>query len=427
MIAILNAILQAGMGCAAVLVYILPLRRRAGWKRWLPVLFLGMLVCEVLLLLEQDFTWGLTWRMVRFLVMVLGMNRCTELSLSADIYCAVWSYLSLQMNGGVSRTVDRMLSAVVRSPALELLVYAATAAGVYLLLACTLARWMPEGGIYQVGPRQLTSALIIGTMYTMLCWLNEEAHHLMGVKMQIIVALCQLYCISLLYLQTELFKKSRLQKDKDVLSYLYDRERQQFDASRQSIQRLNRKYRELEEEIDILQQYIPADRLDAIRPQLDRALQACDTGTISGNSALDIVLTERRLLAEEQHIQLTCVANGELLAFMDVVDIYTLFSQALDNAIEAVCRCQEERQRLIDVLVHEEQRFVVINITNSLAEPLSVYGGLPASTKARSGYGLQILRRVVEKYRGMFRVQTTEESFALKVLIPMPRQETNKI
>ena len=43
------------------------------------------------------------------------------------------------------------------------------------------------------------------------------------------------------------------------------------------------------------------------------AMHACDTVVKSGNSVLDTVLAEKKLLAEDKQIPISCVADGKLL------------------------------------------------------------------------------------------------------------------
>ena len=59
------------------------------------------------------------------------------------------------------------------------------------------------------------------------------------------LALCQLYCITLLYLQTELFKKAAMEKEMNSLNMLYERQRQQYQVAKRNVQIINRKCHEL--------------------------------------------------------------------------------------------------------------------------------------------------------------------------------------
>ena len=64
----------------------------------------------------------------------------------------------------------------------------------------------------------------------------------------------------------------------------------------------------------------------------------------TGNEILDTILTEKSLICENSGIHISCVADGSLLAFMNPVDLYTLFGNALDNAIEAVRKLESKEK-----------------------------------------------------------------------------------
>lgn len=59
----------------------------------------------------------------------------------------------------------------------------------------------------------------------------------------------------------------------------------------------------------------------------------------------------QHFILREVGIILNCMADGACLDFMDAVDIYTIFGNALDNAIESVSKLEDPEQRMISVMV----------------------------------------------------------------------------
>lgn len=86
-----------------------------------------------------------------------------------------------------------------------------------------------------------------------------------------------------------------------------------------------------------------------------------DANAATGNEVLDVVLTEKSLLCEAQRIRLNCVADGTCLAAIEPGDLYALFSNLLDQAIDAAAQQPNDR-RMIDLLVCRRQGFAVINV-----------------------------------------------------------------
>ena len=79
---------------------------------------------------------------------------------------------------------------------------------------------------------------------------------------------------------------------------------------------------------------------------------------------------------------------------MNPVDLYTLFGNALDNAIEAVRKLESKEKRVIDIMLYERQSFLMLQIVNPMCGEVKFEDGLPLTTKAKNGYhgyGLKVL------------------------------------
>lgn len=406
--------------CAG-LAFTQPLRKRTQWMLWMPVCFLFCLASSFLSF-RLTGPWLIAGNVVQYVSLVFLVERFTRMSLEGNCYCAVWASVTSEAIYEIFLCLTLPFPQIQSTPLTIAAAYLSLAALVLLLLNRTLAKTMPQKDIYQIGPRQLLSALVLGGAFSVLnCFLR--ATDVLRSNLLLVLLVCQLYCVSLQYLQTELFKKSQMRQDMNALNLLYSREKQQYETVRQNMEMVNRKCEELDRMIEKMQQYLSPELLHDIESTMDDAMRACDTVVKSGNSVLDTVLSEKKLLAEAKQIPISCVADGKLLDFMEVVDIYALFSNALDNAIEAAAKLPPS-QRMIDVLVHESQNFVVINISNPLKDTLEFEEDLPVTTKRKGshGYGLKVLRRAIEKYHGVFTVDTSDGMFTLRILIPLPKK-----
>ena len=75
-----------------------------------------------------------------------------------------------------------------------------------------------------------------------------------------------------------------------------------------------------------------------------------------GNSVLDIILTEKKLRCEYNHINMTCIADGICLDTLSTGEICSLFGNIIDNAIEAVSQNQDETKRTISLTVRPQRK-----------------------------------------------------------------------
>ena len=408
----------------SALVFIAPLRKRDNWGLYL----IPMFALFFLLMGINIGANGLYWlggQFLQYLGIVLMVRLCTKISISADFYCGVWILIIGETTHELWLWLRSFFSAYLTTTAMDILSILIFAAVLFFFIHRTIARWMPQGDLYQIGPRQLLSALLLGTLYISMSH-YFLVHRQPDTGIALTLMICQAYCISLLYLQTELFKKSQMEKDLEAMSFLYNSQEQQYLAAVQNVNMVAKKCEELEQILEQMQQYLPEELRQTEHSPVHDAQRACDTVLKTGNTVLDTVLTEKSILAEMYGIQINCVADGKLLDFMEVLVIYAVFSNALDNGIEAVRRLQEANHRLIDVLVHQSHGFLVINISNPLVSSLRFEEDLPVTTKRRGsirGYGLKVLRRSIEKYHGICSVETSGKMFTLKVLIPLAQKK----
>lgn len=148
-----------------------------------------------------------------------------------------------------------------------------------------------------------------------------------------------------------------------------------------------------------------------------------DTSVRSENTALDVVLSNKSLACFNKGISLTCIADGRQLSFMADEDIYALFGNILDNAIDAVGRITDSERRLISLSVRIRNSFLLIEEENFFEGEMLFYEGLPVTNKEDKlyhGFGMQSIRMLTEKYEGDIHLESEGSIFRLSIMLPMP-------
>ena len=377
---LLNSLLRALLRWGAALVFCLPLRHRSHfWARACGMLFPLLLLAQLLDPLAQSTT---LWQQqllllvlyVSFFALLGGMiYLCTDINKKGALYCAVWSLLIAQcayeswcfLELQFTRYGHPLNMASPWAVLVQLLSGAVFFAAVYILLA----RQLPYKGEYNIGPRQLFSAFFIGILFMVQAAVldNARAEHT-PLSLTVTILIGQFYFITLLYFQSELFKKSAMEKEMNELNLLYERQRQQYQVARQNVQIINKRCHELKVQIANLRKLSPEE---VPQERIDEA--------------------EKSLLCESRGIQLNAVANGSCLGFFEAGDLYALFANALDHAVESSVQVSRPECRVIDLLVCVRQGFVVVNIISPLRPPEQ-----QASRSAQ--YELKVIRRIVQKY-----------------------------
>ena len=135
----------------------------------------------------------------------------------------------------------------------------------------------------------------------------------------------------------------------------------------------------------------------------------------SSNPVINAVILSKSLAAEENGVKLTVSVNGENLDGIENIDLCSIFSNLLDNALEAA---RNIRDGEIELSSWSEAGYFFIKCVNSYAGKASLVkknGKKFASTKGSGrGLGLSIIESVAGKYDGRV-VIDAEEKFSVMV------------
>ena len=159
---------------------------------------------------------------------------------------------------------------------------------------------------------------------------------------------------------------------------------------------------------------------EAVR-RLEHDIRIYESIFHTGSEPLDVILTEKSLLCEAKGITLTCMADGSALSFLDDVEIYALFTNLLDNAIEATESLADERRRTIDLTVRAIGGLVLVESCNYYEGEPRMRDGLPLTTKGDEryhGFGMRSMERIVSAHDGVMDVNAAEGVFRLSITWP---------
>jgi hypothetical protein len=225
-------------------------------------------------------------------------------------------------------------------------------------------------------------------------------------------------CVFTVWMEYELLVNRKLASEKDTTERVLAERERQYEQSRESIEAINIKCHDLRHQIRALANggaiIDPAALADVARD-----VAVYDAAVRTGNEALDTILTEKSLVCQREGITLTCVADGAALNFMAPADIYALFGNALDNAVEAA---RGASRRSISVVVRRTMGVTSISVENyyDLGAQPTFEDGLPQTTKAdkaNHGFGMRSMRAIAERYGGTLVARAEDGTFSLDIMM----------
>ncbi len=283
-------------------------------------------------------------------------------------------------------------------------------------------------GIFQleINVRELIAAILIAAAvfaFSNLSFIFSNTPFSAGVTSDVfyIRTLVDLAGMMILYVYQsricELLAEKELSNINSMLKAQYDKYRNY----QTTFEMINVKYHDLKHQIAGLRADMSDEQRQEWIDSLEQELEAYSPELETGNSVLDTLIAGKMMSCRANNIKVTCVADGNVLDFMHVADICTIFGNALDNAIESVSLIDDPEKRLIHLSVSTKKNFVIIQVNNYCENQIKIKNGYPVTTKADKkshGFGLKSIRYTVEKYHGTVTFDLNKNWFELKILIP---------
>ena len=408
----------------AGIIFTWPMEKRADFKKKMLIFSACAVILGIAILRlpkEHQLLTEAICMLLGCIITTVMLRSCWEISWSVAIYNMIWGISIWQVvieGSSMLVLIRRMYQSEIWG---ESLIVVAVYLIAYTLCAATIAKWMPVGRKERLGPRQMSLSLSLFAIINMLSFHERIGGVAVFPFEWGYYYLTQMICIVVLYMESELFKKSQLKQEKELVDFLYRTQQEQYKISRENIAVINQKCHDLKHQIRALRN-ADKEELDKYLGEIEESVEIYEAIVKTGNDVFDTILTEKSLYCKKHGIQVTCVADGSQLGFIDTIDLYAILGNVMDNAIEAVEKFEEKEKRQIDVMIYRQHNFLVMNIINPISEQLVYEDGLPLTRKADKfshGFGLRSIRQILRKYDGFLNISEEDGCFSLKMLIPI--------
>ena len=150
--------------------------------------------------------------------------------------------------------------------------------------------------------------------------------------------------------------------------------------------------------------------------EMSKSISIYDTSINTGNNALNAILSEKSLYCVSHNIKFSKIIDGTKLSFMKLSDVFALFGNILDNAIEAVEKIKDENKRVISLTSSFQNNYLTIRVDNYFINEVKINNDsieTSKSDKAYHGFGTKSIKYIVEKYNGNLIIKTEGDIFIL--------------
>lgn len=332
---------------------------------------------------------------------------CYRMTIWSAFYCSTAGYcLQHIWERTVDLTVSRLLG-ISKSVGLSLLLALLLTAGCIVLYRFVIIRMTPPARDHEQRWGQLLlSLLVIASIvlyYQFILvdvsqFVNKHGTEADAVKMigntkRFISMLVNLLCVFCLYGELSIYRTGSAQAEAAVLEHLIEEQRERYESERGNIELLNIRLH------DLKHRYGTND--PKTEEEIARLTETFNAAFHTGNEAIDTVLYVRSTYCLSHEIRLRCIIDGKRFNSFPAQELYSLFGNALENAIEAVEPLKAE-DRWICISQQQEKGFFCLRFENACPEPVAIRDGMPVGTGKGEGhgYGMKSIRVITERHGG---------------------------
>lgn len=238
----------------------------------------------------------------------------------------------------------------------------------------------------------------------------------------IIVFLLFVSNISLILITSRIIKNNKNIMESELVDNKKDMEHKYYEKLEDNNEKVRKLYHDMKNHLMCIGSLCDNDESIDYINNLNKELVGLDRTFNTGNRVLDIILSEKKTTCLEKDIKLTTEIDFSRSDFIDMLDISAIFSNSIDNAIQACDKINDNSiPKKINIRVKYVNNFCIIKIINSKVNEIFKKKDKILTDKKDGfmhGLGISNIKDAVQKYDGNVVIDYTENEFVLTAMIP---------
>ena len=209
-------------------------------------------------------------------------------------------------------------------------------------------------------------------------------------------------CFLLLFFAYFLSEINHHEMQRAILDELQKQNSKQQIMRRENYESIAIRYHDLSKQLALLELEESSDSKQQIIQDIKGDLDAFGSFVETGNKALDVVLADKQMICLKNNIKLFYKVDAHVLDFVNEVDVYTIFSNLFDNAIESL-KEEEKENKVIKLNIYKKGNIISIDCENYTSKNIVFKDNMPQTDKKQKeyhGYGTLSIKKVAKKYNG---------------------------
>lgn len=240
-------------------------------------------------------------------------------------------------------------------------------------------------------------------------------------------AICGIFILAIIIemisfenLKSAIFQAKRYAEEKTKLE-MYEMQRNHYRLTTEQIKKLTALRHDFRNHLYVISERIRRSEYDEAISYIDKiggCTEEASSIVLAENEILATILTVKNMICKNKEIEfdheITC---GPI--HIEDMDLNTVVSNLLDNAIEASEKC-EINQRKIVFKIKDVKQFLAIECSNTCKMKQAGKKHIFQTTKDNKeehGYGIENIKETVEKYGGQAEFTCEEGIFHVKIMM----------
>lgn len=226
--------------------------------------------------------------------------------------------------------------------------------------------------------------------------------------------------ISFENLKSAIFQAKRYAEEKTRLE-MYEMQRDHYRLTTEQIKKLTALRHDFRNHLYVIAERIRRSEFDEAISYIDKiggCTEEASSIVVAENEILATILTVKNMICKNKEIEfdyeITCGA-----IHIEDMDLNTVVSNLLDNAIEASEKCEINQRRIV-FKIKDVKQFVAIECSNTCKMKQAGKKHIFQTTKENKeehGYGIENIKETVEKYGGQAEFTCEEGIFHVKIMM----------
>lgn len=256
--------------------------------------------------------------------------------------------------------------------------------------------------------------------FIVLYWANQMVFPLGLKSYQAILGVCCAFIVCSGYFYMRM-RDIRKEKDDTVLqNQILEKNYRTAEEAYETNAQL---YHDMRNHFSLLQGYLAEGKVteaqDYLR-KISNASAAYVQTRWTGIDTVDYILGQKIAAAQKEGIQTEIHAEYPKDCSIDPVDLCTILTNLMDNAIESCMKQPQGAKRELKVTIRRINQFIIIKITNTSSHEPVIKDGMLVTSKKDSkyhGWGMKSVKAAAEKYHGTMKYEYQNSCFSVGVML----------